>query len=103
MYSCCILAKHHWEHFDTASNPQNTRSRIFLNVNFQRLTTTQKSVNHNVPLMYSSLPKVMRNKTKTMGMFKYYLKRHLLSSFGLYLKTASKKEAMVRWTQLRLH
>ena len=80
MYSCCMYAKNHWEYFETASNPHNTRSSISLNVNFQRLTTTQRSVNYSVPLTYNSLPEAIRNETMTMAAFKRHLKRHLLNS-----------------------
>ena len=81
MYSCCMFAKNHWEDFDLASNPHNTRSRMSLNVNFQRLTTTQRSVYYCVPLLYNSLPEVLRHVTMTMGTFKHHLKQHLLGSY----------------------
>ena len=80
MFSCCMFAKNHQANFDTASSPHNTRSKMSLNANFQRLTITQRSVNYSVPLGYNSLPEVIINETMTMGAFKRHWKRHLLSS-----------------------
>ena len=69
-----MFAKNHRDNFDTASNPHNTRSRMSIKVNFQKLTTTKILVNYSASLAYNSLPQVMRNESTTMGAFKRHLK-----------------------------
>ena len=79
-YSCCLLAKKRQNEFTRVFEVVNTRNATDLNVRFQRLSVTQRSIYHNVPKYFNQLPNEFK-QFSNLSEFKRVLRRHLTSRY----------------------
>ena len=68
-------------HFNIASHRYSTRGSTLIQPSFQRLTTTQKSINFKGPQIWNSLPKSITDLSN-FNLFKKNLKNYLISKYS---------------------
>ena len=66
--------------FNNNAHQYNTRNRSNIQPQFQRLTTTQKSLNYTGPKIWNSIPIEIKNKPSLQS-FKNHLKQHLIDQY----------------------
>ena len=81
-YFCCLLAFKNKDRFPRLSNIVSTRNSNSLQVNFQRLLVTQKSVTYAVPKYFNELPPDVKN-VDSIPIFKRALKKYLLDKYNV--------------------
>ena len=81
-YFCCLLAFKNKDRFPRLSNIVSTRNSNDLQVTFQRLSVTQRSVTFVVPKYFNELPPDVKN-VNSIPIFKKTLKRYLLEEYNI--------------------
>ena len=81
-YFCCLLAFKIKDRFPRLSNIVSTRNSNDLQVTFQRLSVTQRSVTFVVPKYFNELPPDVKN-VNSIPIFKRTLKRYLLEEYNV--------------------
>ena len=81
-YFCCLLAFKNKDRFPRLSNIVSTRNSNDLQVTFQRLSVTQRSVTFVVPKYFNELPPDVKN-VNSIPIFKRTLKRYLLEEYNV--------------------
>ena len=81
-YFCCLLAFKNKDKFPRSLNIVSTRNSNELQVTFQRLSVTQRSVTYAVPKYFNELPPDVKN-VDSIPIFKRALKKYLLDKYNV--------------------